>query len=406
MPERKNGVEHAAAVMAVLFLIFFLGLSDNQMVSPLLPLMSREFGMAPGDVGKLVGSAYGVAAACSALFVGPASDRLGRRRFLLWASLLFAFSLLAVTFIREPGLLAASRFLTGLAAGTFSTCAIAYVGDYFPYERRGAAMSVVQSGYFAALVVGVSLGSFLAQWQGWRASFIAFGLMSLAAFWLMLALLPDDGLLMREQDQSPVPLRALQRLTVAFETRERVAAIAAAFFSSAGFMGFILYLGSWLTGVYGLKTSQVGLFFVLVGIASLAGGLAAGPIADKTGKRALSLLSTLALSAALAAIPILGWGVGLFACFLVASLAFASRQGPLQALATELVPREARGALVALRNTASQIGIAFAAVVAGMLYDRTGFTAVGWFSGITTLAAAFCIYLIPEPRARRRSQCG
>lgn len=390
--------------MAVLFLIFFLGLSDNQMVSPLLPLMAREFGMPPGDVGRLLGAAYGIAAACAALFVGPASDRLGRRRFLLWASLLFAFSLLAVVLIHEPGLLAAGRFLTGLAAGTFSTCAVAYVGDYFPYERRGTAMSVVQSGYFAALVVGVSLGSFLAQWQGWRASFIAFGLMSVVAFWLMLALLPDDGPQTREQSQTPISLRAVQRLAIAFETRERIAAIAAAFFSSAGFMGFILYLGSWLTGTYGLKTSQVGLFFALVGIASLAGGLAAGPIADKTGKRALSLFSTLTLAAALVTIPILGWGIGLFACFLVASLAFASRQGPLQALATELVPREARGALIALRNTASQIGIAFAAVLAGTLYDRMGFTAVGWFSGITTLGAAVSIFLIPEPRALRRTQ--
>lgn len=388
--------------MAVLFLVFFLGLSDNQMISPLLPLIATEFGIEPGDVGKLIGSSYATAAACSALLVGPASDRLGRRRFLLWASLLFALSLLAVVFIREPWLLATARFFTGLAAGIFSTCSIAYVGDYFPYERRGTAMSVVQSGYFAALVVGVSLGSVLAQWKGWRASFIAFGLVSVAVFWLILILLPDDAPQTILRGDAAESISLLGKIRTAFGTQERVAAIGAAFFSSAGFMGFILYIGSWLTSSFGLKTSQVGFFFIVVGIASLVGGLAAGPIADRVGKRMLSILSTFALAAALATIPRLDWGIALFAGFLIASLAFASRQGPLQALATELVPREARGALVALRNTASQVGIAFAAVVAGSLYDRIGFGAVGLFSGITTLGAAFCIFFIPEPRADRR----
>jgi predicted MFS family arabinose efflux permease len=87
----------------------------------------------------------------------------------------------------------------------------------------------------------------------------------------------------------------------------------------------------------------------------------------------------------------------LLACFLTASLAFAFRQGPLQALATELVPRHARGALVAVRNTASQIGIAVASFACSRLYDKMGYEAVGIFSGAMTLAAVFCILMMKEP---------
>src|ERR1041384_7473027 len=142
----------AGVVMAILFLIFFLGNSDNQMVSPLLPLIAAELQL---DVGGLFVPAYALAAAPAALLIGPVSDKFGRRRFLLMASILFCVSVLSVFLIRDVRALASIRILTGLSSGTFSTCSIAYVASYFPYKRRGVAMSVVQAGYFAALVVGV-----------------------------------------------------------------------------------------------------------------------------------------------------------------------------------------------------------------------------------------------------------
>ncbi len=148
-------------------------------MSPLLPLMAQEFGFEAGEVGKWLVPAYSLAAASAALLVGPASDKFGRRRFLLFASALFSLSLISVAVVDDIRALAISRFFTGLAAGTFSICSIAYVGDYFPYARRGMAMSVVQAGYFAAMAFGVPGGSLLADWQGWRAGFVLFGLLFL-----------------------------------------------------------------------------------------------------------------------------------------------------------------------------------------------------------------------------------
>lgn len=387
----------AGLVMVILLLIFFLGTSDNQMISPLLPLIAAEFQLAVGEVGATIGPAYALAAALAALLVGPFSDRVGRRRFLLYAAILFALSLLAVLLIPGVGRLGAVRLLTGLAAGTFSTCAIAYVGDYFPYERRATAMSIVQAGYFGALVFGVPVATIIAQAMGWRVSFAFFGGLGVVVFLLVLALLPEDRHLLASAASGDRRWREAFKLV--FTRRAPVASILAAFCVSCGFVGFLFYLGAYLQRRFEMSPRNVGFVFIAVGVVSLIGAFIAGPVADRVGKRLISILSTLILAAMLLVIPRFDFGVLLFASFLTAALAFAFRQGPLQALATELVPTQARGSLVAMRNTASQVGIAISTSASGSLLDRYGFHAVALFCGVVTLAAAVFILLMKEPQA-------
>jgi predicted MFS family arabinose efflux permease len=399
-------VPRAGVVMGVLLLIFFLGMSDSQMLLPLLSPIAKDLGYVEkvGKVVSLLGPAYALAAAVAALLVGPMSDKYGRRRFLLYAAVVFAGSLFAAASVHNLFLLAALRMITGLAAGTFSTCSIAYVGDYFPYERRGVAMSVVQAGYFLAFVLGLPLANLIAARYSWRWSFVLFGVIALVAFVLVAALLPEDKHAMAEMNIATRLARRFDNIFLVFESRARIAAIVAAFFVSGGFVGFFSLIGTWLENVLKLSPASRNLFFALVGVALLAGAFVAGPVADKFGKRGLSIIATLVLAPALVLIPRLGWGAPLFAVLLVAALAFAFRQGPLQALATELVPRRARGALVAVRNAASQTGIATATLASGALYDKLGFAAVGLLSGVMTLSAAACILLMREPEGGPAAQ--
>lgn len=395
--ESASAPARAGIVIAILFLIVFLGNSEFQMISPLLPLIASEFGMREGEVGQMIGPAYALAAATAALVVGPISDRFGRRRFLLYASILFGASLVSIKLVSGVFMLAGVRLFTGLAAGTFSTCTIAYVADYFPYKRRGVAMSIVQAGYFGALVVGVQIANNLSQWRGWRISFVFFGLLSIVAFFSVLTLLPEDKHHLTKLHLSTVVSRRFDRVRLLFDNRERIAAIAAAFCVSCGFVGFFFYLGSWLKSRLVFTTREFDVLFALIGVALLFGVIVAGPVSDKLGKRGVSILSTIVLAAMLPLIPTLGRSIALYASVMAAALAFAFRQGPLQALATELVPRRARGTLVAARNTASQIGIAISTLACGQLYDRSGYRAVGVFSGLVTLAAAICIFVMKEP---------
>src|SRR5206468_6622703 len=144
-------------VALILFAVLFLGVSDTQLVAPLLPLIAEDLGTTPGRAGIIV-TTYSLAAAAFALFVGPLSDRVGRKRILISGLALFSITSFLTYHVSSFSALVILRAMTGLAAGTLSTCALSFAGDFYPYEQRGRAMGVLSMGYFVAFVVGVPAG--------------------------------------------------------------------------------------------------------------------------------------------------------------------------------------------------------------------------------------------------------
>jgi len=155
----------------VLFGTLFLASVDNQLLIPLLPRLSTEFGRTIAEMSWLF-SVYALSAALFNLFFGPLTDRYGRVPFLRLGLALFGLLALLTARSGSYGDLFWLRAGNGLAAGLLSTCTASFIGDYFPYERRGRVMGIVLSSYFAALIFGVPLSSFVAQSWGWRTVFL------------------------------------------------------------------------------------------------------------------------------------------------------------------------------------------------------------------------------------------
>ena len=152
-------------VALILFGVLFLGVSDTQLVAPLLPLIALDLGTTPGHAGIIV-TTYSLAAAAFALFVGPLSDRVGRKKVLTFGLALFTVVSFLTYHVSSFNALVILRGVTGFAAGTLSTCALSFAGDYYPYEQRGRAMGVLSMGYFVAFVVGVPAGALAASRSG------------------------------------------------------------------------------------------------------------------------------------------------------------------------------------------------------------------------------------------------
>ena len=117
---------------------------------------------------------YSLAAAVAAFFSGTLSDHYGRRRFLLAGVAFFAVASWAAARSRTFNELMLARALTGLAAGTLSTCSITFAADWFPYNVRGRAIGLISSAYFAAPILGVPIAAQIADRFGWRRAFLFF----------------------------------------------------------------------------------------------------------------------------------------------------------------------------------------------------------------------------------------
>jgi MFS transporter, DHA1 family, inner membrane transport protein len=376
-----------------LFLLLFLGLADNQMIAALLPTLTSSLHITISKAGLLV-VVYSIAAAASSFVSGTLSDHHGRRVFLLGGVILFAAASAAASFSNTFPRLLAMRILTGFAAGTISTCSIAYAGDGFPYEVRGKAIGLISSAYFIAPILGVPLAAQIAGHFGWQRAFLFFACLAVGVFASSLTLEKDAPVQFSEDK-----LRAtISSFRTFLSRRDIVAALVVAFLVSGGLVGFLTYIGQWLNLHFGLSTGSIGWVFMLGGLVAVAGAPLGGILSDHWGKRNMSIASNVLLAAAMGMVPFFSWGVLLLVFVGLTSLGAAFRQGPLTALMTEMVPTEQRGAFIAMRNISSQCGIGSVVFVSGFLFERHGYASVTTLcAGMTVMVAILLLTHIAEP---------
>lgn len=379
----------------LLFAILLLGNSDTQLVSPLLPLIAEDLATTPGRAGLIV-SSYSIAAAMFALLVGPLSDRAGRKPILVAGLMAFSAASLVTHVTEDFSTLVIARMATGLAAGGLSTSALSYAADFYPYAQRGRAMGVLSMAYSFAFVIGVPAGSILAAMLGWRSVFLA-----LAALGALLAIATLSGL---PADRGRRDAASTLRGSVQFFRRtDTLAGIAAAFLTSGGIVGFLTYLGAWLRSAHGVTVDRVGLLFIASGVAATAAAPVAGWLSDHLGKRTLVISANLVLAPMFFAVTQTAWAIPMILAIAILSIAASARQGPLHALTSELVPSESRGAYIAVRNAASQLGIAAVAAASSGLFDALGFSAVALLAGgLTVLIPIMCAWMREPAGSRRR----
>ena len=383
-------------IIGILFLLLFLGLADNQTIPALLPLLIDSLHITVEQAGFLA-VFYSAAAAVASLVTGIVSDHYGRKPFLVAGAVVFGcaswMSANAGSFLG----LTVARGFTGLGAGAISTCSIAFAGDWFDYSIRGRALSWISTAYFAAPILGVPLAAQVADRLGWRNTFYFFAILAAVVALVSLRLPRDSREVTPTWEKWSATFSACRSF---FRRRDTSAGLVIAFLVSGGLYGFLYYIGQWLNSSFGVPTRTIGWVFMLGGVVALVAAPVAGALSDRWGKRTVSIAGNILLALSVALVPFFPWGEGLLIVFGVTSLGAASRQGPLAALMTELVPTAERGAFIALRNVFSQMGIGLVVLAGGAIYERHGYLAVTTLCAVMTGVVAILLAThIAEPRA-------
>ena len=272
-------VTRARFVLAVVALAtggFAIGTTEFVTMG-LLPQIAGGIGVTIPQAGHLI-SAYALGVVVGAPTLAALGARLPRRALLVWLMVAYAVLNLLSAAVSHYGLLAFVRFLDGLPHGAyFGVSALVASGMVSP-ERRGRALALVMMGIPVANLAGVPAATLLGQAYGWRAAYVAVGLVSVLTVVMILAFVPS----------TPGDATATGRRELAALRHPQLwYAVGAGAIGFGGLFALVSYIAPITTDVGGLPESAVAVFLLVLGVGMVVGNVVAGRLVDWSIEKSL-----------------------------------------------------------------------------------------------------------------------
>lgn len=225
-----------------------------RLLDPILPAVARDFETTVSEAAVLI-AAFMLAYGCTQLVAGPLGDRLGKLRVASLGLILYGLASLGGALAGGLSDLALIRVASGMAAGAVIPLLIAHIGDNTPYEDRQALLGRFATGMVMAQLLAGPLSGIVADWAGWRASFLVLGLFALGVGATLAALLWRQG---GPRAASGASGMAGYRLLAGRAAARRLLAVT--FFNGLLlFGGAFPFVGSFLVEGFGLSSGEAGL---------------------------------------------------------------------------------------------------------------------------------------------------
>ena len=212
-PGPAAATHRLTSVQWVICAIAGIGFAFDTYALLVLPLIVRPALMEiarlkPGTPGfnSWVGLLFYVPAVAGGIFGllgGYLTDRLGRRRVLVWSILLYAFSALASGFVNSPGALLALRCATFVGVSVEFVAAVAWLAELFPDPKQREAVLgytqafssvgglLISAAYYVAVTYGAWLPAIHGGHAAWRYTLIS-GLIPAIPLILIRPFLPES----------------------------------------------------------------------------------------------------------------------------------------------------------------------------------------------------------------------
>jgi MFS family permease len=174
----RNGI---ATLVALLGAAVFLNYVDRGAIGIAAPLMTAELRLDPQAFGLVLSAFFWVYAPVQ-LVVGWLCDRFSVYRMMAAGVLLWAAATLATGFVAGFASLLLLRVLLGVGETIAFPGASKIIARHVPAERRGMANAALSLGIALGPAAGTLAGGLILGSLGWRAIFIAFGILTL--LWL------------------------------------------------------------------------------------------------------------------------------------------------------------------------------------------------------------------------------
>lgn len=385
-------------VIVLISLSFMLGMSEFIVVG-ILPDIAAGLKVSEVTVGNLVSLFAFVYAP-----VTPLGSALSARfpRFATHLTLVGVFLIgnVLCAFASNYGVLVVARILIALVSGTLVAIAMTYAPDVTTEQYRTKFIAWVFSGFSIASVVGVPVGTWVANTFGWRWTFHLVNVLTVVLIVLMVMVLLRNSHI--------VKIGFLPQFRLFFDRRIQLGVLAVVFGAAATYV-FYTYLTPIMRDEVHVPEQYLSVGLVIFGAACLWSNLYGGKLADRgRGVEPLTHIRPIycAHAVLMASLIVTHWVPVYGALLLVVLGMFMYLQNSAsQVLYMDVASQSHPGSLnlaASLNSMSFNIGIAVGSAVGGLVNTHLGLMWLGPVGAIFLLCAVGTTTLLRPFVARER----
>ena len=385
-------------VTILVALSFMLGMSEFIMVG-ILPDIAAGLKVSEVTVGNLV-SLFALVYAP----VTPLGSALSARfpRFATHLTLVGVFLLgnVLCAFAPNYGVLVIARILIALVSGTLVAIAMTYAPDVTTERYRTKFIAWVFSGFSIASVVGVPVGTWVANVFGWRWAFHLVNVLTVVLIVLMVIVLPRNSHI--------VKIGFLPQFRLFFDRRIQLGVLDVVFGAAASYV-FYTYLTPIMRDEVHVPERYLSVGLVIFGAACLWSNLYGGKLADRgRGVEPLTHIRPIycAHAVLMASLIVAHW-VPVYGALLLVVLGMFMylRNSASQVLYMDVASQSHPGSLnlaASLNSMSFNIGIALGSAVGGVVNGHVGLMWLGPVGALFLLCAIAITTMLRPFVARER----
>lgn len=389
-PSGRRPSRRAADDIFLLSLVGFFGIFSTTMSkNPVLPL----FAQALGGSQTLIGAISSISPVAGILFsfpVGLLADRLGKKRLLVAAAIVFAAAPLLYLVVAAPAMLIPLRFFHGIATATLGPVAAAYLAGAYPGsrgEKLGLYSSATLFGRTLAPLLGgaiITVFGFLGGVLSYRAVYAGAFVLAVPVLLLSLSLPGNEG----TAAVSAITPAAFASGIAAFVRNGRLLGTSLVEMATYFAYGCLeTYLPLHLAGM-GIPAYQIGILFSLQVFSIALTKPLFGRLADRVDRRAQILFGIAMCAAFIAVVPLFARIVPLALVGILFGLGVSISTVATSAFVADVAPPRERGASLGALSSIMDIGHSSGPFVAGMVIAATGLAGGFFVAGAVCVAAA------------------
>ncbi len=259
------------ALFALALSAFGIGTTEF-VIMGILPEVGHSLQVSIPMAGLLV-SLYALGVAVGAPIMTFLTKNLSRKRALLILMLIFIMGNMACAMSWNYSTMMMARILTSFCHGSFFGIGAVVATRLVPPERKAHAVALMFTGLTLANVIGVPLGTWIAEYWAWHITFWLIAGIGVLAFLALWAFLPECG-----HNEAPVNFREELRV---MRQPNVLLAMLVTLLTFASVFALFTYIAPILLDITKVPRSWITLALLVIGVGSVMGNLWGGKLADQ-----------------------------------------------------------------------------------------------------------------------------